>query len=73
MFGTIGIVFFLIIYLLIQNNSMKKLQGERKKVYIMSAVTIGSTLFFIIPYKPGRIIEYINLFFSSITKLVVGG
>ncbi|MBM7663040.1 uncharacterized protein with PQ loop repeat [Bacillus mesophilus] len=73
MIGMLGITISLLIFLISQHKSLQKEKGDKIKVYLLSALTISSSLFFILPYSPSIMTDHINRFFRTITEMVVLG
>jgi hypothetical protein len=73
MVGMVGIFISLLIFLISQHRSLQKEKKERNKVYLLSALTMGTSFFFILPYSPSIITDHVNRFFRTITEMVVLG
>lgn len=70
MIGVAMVTIFLVIYVLIQHKNLKKSGKDRMKVYILSIITFGVTLFLILPYSPSIIVESSNNLFGNMIKMV---
>ncbi|WP_456275294.1 hypothetical protein [Bacillus sp. AK128] len=71
MIGILGTVIPLFIFLIGQNKNLKEDKKERNKVYFLAALTMGSSLFLVLPYSPSIITDQVNNLFKSISDWMI--